>query len=65
MKNSCLPEFEKQRLNNKMRFQSQHADMLAKPKKINDKYEDPNKNLDTAVQKYSSVSVVDRKLAPN
>ena len=48
-----------------MRFQSQHADMLAKPKKINDKYGDPNKNLDTAVQKYSSVSVVDRKLAPN
>jgi hypothetical protein len=48
-----------------MRFQSQHADMLAKPKKINEKYEDPNKNLDTAVQKYSSVSVVDRKLAPN
>lgn len=29
LRNSCLPEFERQKANNKMRFQSKHSDLLS------------------------------------
>ena len=32
MKNAILPEAERQKLNQKARFQNKHADYLAKPK---------------------------------
>lgn len=58
MQNACLPESERQKLNNKMRFQVKHSDLLSKPKNVTEKYQKEDYSMD---RKYREVSIVDKK----
>ena len=62
MKNACIPLVEQQRLNEKMKFQSQHASLLSKPRSITDKFINPTHSLDTGRQ-FKEVSLMDKRLA--
>lgn len=59
MKNACLPEGERQKINNKMRFQTKHADLLARPKNVTEKYK--GQDHSNPERRFKEVSIIDKR----